>query len=196
MSPKAFTLTFLGDIMLARLIDQLLPNSTNTPTDAHNARVLKSKNPSLAEYTQSSPWGTTLPLLHSTDLLLINLETSATTTSQQWPDKKYNYRTHPANIPDVLHVAHVDYASLANNHILDYCEEGLIETVWAVKESRISFAGAGESVDEAFKPATLWLPNPRRTHMQEHEHEHEQEQASSSSSNYAVHITPQPHGPE
>ncbi|KAJ6036813.1 hypothetical protein N7540_001092 [Penicillium herquei] len=158
---NSYTLTFVGDVMLARHIDQLLPISNDSPRDARSASNPRSKHPStLGEeaYTPSVPWGTTLPLLRSTDLLLINLESSVTTTNQAWPNKTYNYRMHPANLGPVLHAAHVDFASLGNNHVLDYSEEGLVETVWTVKEAGISFAGAGETTDEAFKPAVLWVP--------------------------------------
>ncbi|KAJ5636289.1 Polyglutamate biosynthesis protein [Penicillium longicatenatum] len=160
MTTNTFTLTFLGDVMLARLIDQLLPNHVASPTDARTAAHFKSEYPSLscANYTPSAPWGTTLPLLRTSDLLFINLETSVTTTTYPWPNKEYNYRLHPANLAPVLHAAKVDYTSLANNHILDYSTEGLIETVWTLKEAGISFAGAGENIDEAYKPATLYLP--------------------------------------
>ncbi|KAJ6005770.1 polyglutamate biosynthesis protein [Penicillium sp. IBT 35674x] len=160
MATNSFNLTFLGDVMLARLVDQLLPIHVDSPRDARNAARFKSEHPSLesANYTPSAPWGTTLPLLRNSDLLLINLETSATTTTSPWPNKEYNYRMHPANLAPVLHAARVDYTSLANNHILDYSTEGLIETVWTLKEAGISFAGAGENIDEAYKPAVLYLP--------------------------------------
>lgn len=160
MATNYFTVTFLGDVMLARLIDQLLPNHVDSPTDARNAARFRSEYPSLesAKYTPSAPWGTALPLLRASDLLLINLETSVTTITSPWPNKKFNYRMHPANLAPVLHAAKVDYTSLANNHILDYSTEGLIETVWTLKEAGISFAGAGENTDEAYKPAILHLP--------------------------------------
>ena len=52
----------------------------------------------------------------------------------------------------------MDFASLANNHTLDFGTEGLVETVWAVKGLGLGFAGAGESVDECRRPAVLDLP--------------------------------------
>lgn len=65
---------------------------------------------------------------------------------------------HPANI-EALRTAHVAYASLANNHTLDFCEEGLLETVRTLKRAAISFAGAGETREEATRPAVLSLPS-------------------------------------
>ncbi|KAJ5629516.1 hypothetical protein N7528_003173 [Penicillium herquei] len=158
---NSYTITLIGDVMLGRQVDQLLPTSINSPKDARNVSNIKSKHPSTLSseaYIPSAPWGTSLPLLRSTDLFLINLETAVTTTNQAWPNKTYNYRMHPANLGPVLHAAHVDYASLGNNHVLDYSEEGLVETVWTLKEAGVSFAGAGETTDEAYKPAVLWLP--------------------------------------
>ncbi|KAJ5697773.1 hypothetical protein N7488_011457 [Penicillium malachiteum] len=158
---NSYTITLIGDVMLGRQVDQILPTSIDSPRDARNVSKIKSKHPSILSeeaYIPSAPWGTTIPLLRSTDLFLINLETSVTTTNQAWPNKTYNYRMHPANLGPVLHAAHVDYASLGNNHVLDYSEEGLVETAWTLKEAGISFAGAGETTDEAYKPAVLRVP--------------------------------------
>ena len=156
-----FTLSFLGDVMLGRLVDQFFPEHVNDEDDRQNAQPFVERYPSIlskGNYTPSSPWGTTLPLLRASDLTLINLETSATTTSSPWPDKVFNYRMHPVNLGPILHAAHIDYASLANNHTLDFGNDGLIETAWTLRQAGIAFAGAGESPDQAFKPAVLYLP--------------------------------------
>lgn len=162
---RCFTLTFVGDVMLGRLIDQLFPTHNANPVEQRIASTFIDKFPSIlgkGKYTPSSPWGTTLPLLQASDLTLINLETSATTTNDPWPDKTFNYRMHPANLGPILHAASVDYASLANNHTLDFGTEGLVETVWTVRDAGIAFGGAGERGDEASKPAVLWLPRQQQ----------------------------------
>ena len=64
---------------------------------------------------------------------------------------------HPANVA-ALQAAKVDYASLANNHTLDFKLEGLLETICTLKNAGVAFAGAGETPEEALKPATLRLP--------------------------------------
>ena len=142
--------------MLGRLIDQLLPTHVDCPSEAQSASYFVSHNPHLRNYSASSPWGSTLDLLRSTDLLLINLETAATTRDEKWPDKVFNYRMHPTNI-ECLKVAGVDYAGLANNHSLDFGEKGLAETVKVVREAGIAFAGAGDSQVEARSPAILYM---------------------------------------
>ena len=158
MAPRAYTLNFMGDTMLGRLIDQLFPTHVHEPEEARIAKSFQKSNPQLTPYGPSTPWSNTIPLLHSADLNILNLETSATTHPTKWPDKVFNYRMHPANIA-ALQAARVSYAGLANNHTLDFCEAGLLETVQTVKKASIAFAGAGESGEEATKPAVLHLPS-------------------------------------
>jgi poly-gamma-glutamate capsule biosynthesis protein CapA/YwtB (metallophosphatase superfamily) len=64
---------------------------------------------------------------------------------------------HPENV-SALQAAKISYAGLANNHTLDFSEPGLLETVKTVKKAGIAFAGAGETEDEATRPAILQLP--------------------------------------
>ena len=156
--PRSFQLIFLGDVMLGRLIDQLLPNHVHEPSEARIIENVRRSNPALRDYSAKTPWGSTLSLLQSSDLNIINLETSVTTHPIPWPDKVFNYRMHPANI-EALKIARVDYASLANNHTLDFGEEGLVETVETLRSNHIEFAGAGRSADEAQRPVKLSLPN-------------------------------------
>lgn len=154
---RIFKLNFVGDVMLGRLIDQLFPTHVQEPIEAAHIANFVRRNPELKSYSFQSPWGNARPLFLSSDLNLINLETSATTFSGKWPDKVFNYRMHPDNIAS-LKDAKIDYASCANNHSLDFCEAGLFETVKALKSAGIAFAGAGETREEATRPAVLELP--------------------------------------
>jgi len=160
-SPRTFKLNFVGDVMLGRLIDQLFPTHVDEAKDAVYAANFVRSHPQLKDYDYSTPWGSTYSLFLSSDLNLINLETSATTASKKWPNKVFNYRMHPKNIA-ALKAAKIDYASCANNHTLDFCEEGLVDTVRTLKREGIAFAGAGESRDEATRPAVLQLPRKRK----------------------------------
>lgn len=183
-----FTLSFTGDVMLGRLVDQLFPEHVNSPQDQKVAASFIQRYPSsLGEgnYTPSSPWGTTLPLFQNSNLNIINLETAVTTTHEPWPDKKFNYRMHPANLAPILHAAQIDYANLANNHTLDFGSEGLVETAWSLKAAKIAFSGAGETTNQAFKPAKLSLP--RREKSQSNSISTNQP-GSDSENGYSVHI--------
>lgn len=161
MKPKILTLT--GDVMLGRLIDQLLPHPVPNAPSSERSIIprLRHQHAHLKNYTPLSPWGTALPLLHDSDLTLINLETAVTNTSSPWPDKVFNYRVSPENMCAVLRAACVDYAGLANNHAADFGEAGLEESVCAVRETAgIASAGAGRNPTQ---PAVLRFPRVRST---------------------------------
>jgi poly-gamma-glutamate capsule biosynthesis protein CapA/YwtB (metallophosphatase superfamily) len=84
---------------------------------------------------------------------IINLET-AVTRSDDWMEKGINYRMHPANV-GCLTVARVDCCTLANNHVLDWGEAGLVETIETLHAAGLRTAGAGTNRDEAQAPAEL-----------------------------------------
>ena len=66
------------------------------------------------------------------------------------------FRADPEAI-EVLRTAHIDYVSLANNHILNYDIEALIDTLDLLDENRIAHSGAGRNLKEAMQPAILDL---------------------------------------
>ena len=164
--------------MLGRLIDQMLPTHVHCPDEARTAQHFVRSHPHLRSYASTSPWGSTLPLLQSTDLLLGNLETAVTTHETKWPDKVFNYRMHPDNL-SVLREAKMDYVSVANNHSLDFGRKGLRETLRSLRSARISCAGAGDDGKDANRPAELRLPRggkPAADYGVEEEEEEEEEE--------------------
>jgi poly-gamma-glutamate capsule biosynthesis protein CapA/YwtB (metallophosphatase superfamily) len=165
-APRAFTLTFVGDVMLGRLVDQLWPQHVDNAREQHIITTFIERHPYLASYTHRAPWGSALRLFHASDLNLINLETAATTANTPWPNKTFNYRMHPANTLAALREADIDYACVANNHTLDFGTDGLVETIWTLKEGKVSFAGAGETTDESRRPAVLSLPSQKSSRIQ------------------------------
>lgn len=54
-----------------------------------------------------------------------------------------------------LEYAGFNLFSLANNHILDYYEEGLYDTQAILSEHKMAYSGAGKNIDEAKKPAII-----------------------------------------
>ncbi|KAE8391954.1 hypothetical protein BDV23DRAFT_182075 [Aspergillus alliaceus] len=158
--PKSYTLTFTGDVMLGRLVDQLFPTHNSNPSTQSTLSTFLNAHPALKSYSHRSPWGTTLPLFHTSDLNLINLETAVTTSNTPWPNKAFNYRMHPDNLK-ALKEARIDYASLANNHTFDFSEPGLEETVREVRASGVRLAGVGKECDGA---AVLTLPRDLSSH--------------------------------
>ncbi len=52
-------------------------------------------------------------------------------------------------------IKHFTHVSLANNHIMDYCEEGLKDTLDNLRNNDITYGGAGLSYDEIYHPIIL-----------------------------------------
>ena len=104
-------------------------------------------------------WGAAIEELsrRAPDAIIVNLETAITGDGTPEP-KGINYRMNPANVP-VLAAAGIDCCSLANNHVKDWGEAGLNETLASLKGAGILTAGAGRTLSEAAEPAILTL-NP------------------------------------
>jgi hypothetical protein len=89
-SKQLFKLNFVGDVMLGRLIDQLLPEHVNESEEIRTVDYFRRIYPQLNQYSRRSPWGNTLPLFNEADLNMINLETAITTEQEKWPNKVFN----------------------------------------------------------------------------------------------------------
>lgn len=125
------TLAFIGDVMLGRGV-----------------------NAEIATRPPETFWGSTLPILRSADAVIANLECAITQNVQRWDrtPKVFYFRADP-KATDVLHAARIRCVSLANNHTLDYGEEGLLDTLKHLDAVGICRAGAGRNLDEAEAPA-------------------------------------------
>ncbi|HEX6290259.1 MAG TPA: CapA family protein [Herpetosiphonaceae bacterium] len=123
-----------GDVMLGRLVDQHVIQQPRLPP--------------------AYVWGDLLPLLAEADLCLINLECVISTRGRRWrpATKPFHFRAHPRAI-DVLHAADIDGVTVANNHVLDYGPEALLDCLDLLDQARIRHAGAGHSLAEALAPA-------------------------------------------
>ena len=92
------------------------------------------------------------------DVRIINLETSVTRSADFDPGKAVHYRMNPANLPCVAAIR-PDVCALANNHVLDFGERGLRETLAALAEAGLAAAGAGLDAAAAARPAAIRLPD-------------------------------------
>lgn len=103
-------------------------------------------------------WGDTLDIIRNADLSLINLECAISSKGKEWNKtfKVFHFRADPEAI-EVLRTAHIDYVSLANNHVLDYDIEALLDTLDLLDENGIAHSGAGRNLKEAMQPAILEL---------------------------------------
>jgi poly-gamma-glutamate synthesis protein (capsule biosynthesis protein) len=169
--PARIRLALCGDVMLGRGIDQILPypcDPTLPGPYAKSARdyvalAERANGPVPNGHDIGYVWGEALAEFDAfePDLRLINLETAVTAKGEPWPRKPIQYRMEPRNI-GVLKAAHVDFCSLANNHVLDWSYIGLRDTVLSLTEAGIAHAGAGRHRAHAGAPAILNVANKGR----------------------------------
>ncbi|WP_059054254.1 CapA family protein [Paenibacillus senegalimassiliensis] len=93
-------------------------------------------------------------LFEQDDLTLLNLETPVTEGGQPAENKTYVFKS-PTRALAPMAKAGVDAVGLANNHILDQGISGLKDTLKALKEHDIAYAGAGHDAKDAYAPVYL-----------------------------------------
>lgn len=127
LTPYHYTLTFAGDVSLA---------DGSEPVKAYQRHGLEGCfSPEI------------LDAMRSADLMCLNSEFAFTTRGTK-VEKNFNFRGDPERV-HILEDMGVDLAILANNHVFDYGEEGLTDTLNTFKNSTIQGVGAGETLDEA-----------------------------------------------
>lgn len=114
-------------------------------------------NDALRGMRPEEPWGDALPLLLSADRRVINLECALTDHTRPWrrTPKVFHFRADPARAIEVLRAARIDACSLANNHTLDFEEEGLLDTIKHLDAAGIQHSGAGRDPEDAARPVVM-----------------------------------------
>lgn len=127
------TLAFIGDVMLGRMVNEQIP--LRRPGDF---------------------WGTARPSLLAASAVFANLECAVTEHAKRWrpAEKVFHFRAAPQAMA-VLKAAGVSCVSLANNHVLDFEVEGLLDTLRFLDEAGIRRAGAGRNLQEAMAPCLV-----------------------------------------
>lgn len=132
LSSLPVKLNFVGDIMLARKYE-------------YPGGII----PTLGVEAIFAP---TLPFLgDAADITIANLECPFTTQWEHHPTKPIYFKGLPANLEGLV-FAGIDIVSLANNHILDYREAGMLETFSNLELYNIKYSGAGSGSYEAYRP--------------------------------------------
>jgi len=129
------TLNFVGDVMLARgydvpggLIDQHGPEWMFIPTKPY--------------------------LGDAAELTLCNLECPFTDEGVKHPTKSVTFRARPENVAGIS-FAGFDAVSLGNNHIIDYGERGMEETLERLDGEGLPWTGAGLDEYMSMQPVFL-----------------------------------------
>lgn len=90
-------------------------------------------------------------LLHNADYRVFNLEVPLTDMENPIAKCGPNLIA-PSESVNGIRALGADFLTLANNHILDQGEEGLNNTIYALVQSEIAYAGVGKTKEEASRP--------------------------------------------
>jgi poly-gamma-glutamate capsule biosynthesis protein CapA/YwtB (metallophosphatase superfamily) len=124
-APASVTLAFAGDVHFT----------------GRTARLLR--DPATA-------FGPIATVLKSADFTALNFETSVTSRGTPQP-KTYHFRTVPSAFA-ALRDGGVNLVTMANNHVLDYGQVGLADTLAAAKAARFPYVGIGKDAAAAWAP--------------------------------------------
>lgn len=163
MMSEPLVMALCGDVMTGRGIDQILPRPC--PPELYEAGVTSARDyvalaeavngaiPSPADF--SYIWGDAPAALARLKpaAWVVNLETSIT-RAERAEDKGINYRMSPENARCLAAVG-ISCCALANNHVLDWGRDGLLDTMETLDALPIRHAGAGRTSAEAAVPAIL-----------------------------------------
>ena len=125
--PKTFTITVTGDTTLGST------DSLRKRDDCFESVY--------AEKGAGWFFSGTRSLFDSDDMTLVNFE-GTITESDSAKEKKYNFKA-PAEYVDILTLGGVEAANIANNHIVDYGDQGQTDTVAALEAAGIVVSGNG-----------------------------------------------------
>jgi poly-gamma-glutamate synthesis protein (capsule biosynthesis protein) len=127
--------------------------------------LLGARMPRLIEqHGESWPYGAVLAALQSADIAFGNLECPITDYATKTPGKSWEsiqqnrnfiFKAPPEYSGRLLKDAGYEVVSLANNHAMDYCAEGMLDTLAALESAGVSWVGAGRNRDEAFASCIL-----------------------------------------
>ncbi len=105
------------------------------------------------ETPQADLFDSVSPILKNADLSMANLESPLVDNEQPVPNKCTLRGT--VGWARIIRNSGIHFVSLANNHMMDYGVAGLQSTIDACAEAGLYFAGAGENIREASRPAYI-----------------------------------------
>jgi poly-gamma-glutamate synthesis protein (capsule biosynthesis protein) len=104
----------------------------------------------------ATAFGSIATVLQAADLAMVNLETAITERGTEQP-KTFHFRA-PATAFDAIRSAGVDLVTLANNHVLDYGQVGLLDALDGARRAQFPIVGIGHNASEAYRP---WITDVR-----------------------------------
>ena len=125
--PRTFTITVGGDTTLGS-------------TDSLRKREDCFENV-VAEKGYDWPFSGLAELFSQDDMTLVNFE-GTLTESTDAKEKKFNFKA-PASYTDILLYGSVEAVNIANNHIVDYKDQGKQDTIDALNAAGLTVSGGG-----------------------------------------------------
>lgn len=89
--------------------------------------------------------------MQDADIFMLNNEFPYTDRGVPTEGKTFTFRSKPENVK-YLYDMGVDIVSIANNHVYDYGEISLLDTLATLEEAAMPYVGAGRNIEEAVKP--------------------------------------------
>jgi poly-gamma-glutamate capsule biosynthesis protein CapA/YwtB (metallophosphatase superfamily) len=112
--------------------------------------------PVLEKYGYDYPFEKTRHLFSSSDIVIGNLEGPLTHSETPYStEKEYLFKTPPQQVAPALKKAGFNVINLANNHIMDFGKQGLIDTIDSLKSNDIRYVGAGMNIQQARKATII-----------------------------------------
>ena len=97
-------------------------------------------------------------LIEDADFKIANLEAVLVEDHSSSPlkrVKKFNLGADIEKTTEILKKQSIDLVTLATNHIGDFGQNGVRQTIQALKEKKLAYVGSGETVEEASEPFRL-----------------------------------------
>lgn len=98
--------------------------------------------------------------MKAADVLLVNNEFVYSNRGTPLAGKDYTFRASPER-EKLLATFGTDIVSLANNHVYDYGEEALLDTLDTLEADDMPYVGAGRNIEEASQPV-YFVANGRK----------------------------------
>ncbi len=93
----------------------------------------------------------TMDIMRGADVFMVNNEFTYSTRGEPTPEKQYTFRARPETVRYLDDIG-ADVVSLANNHVYDYGEISLLDTIDTLEGADVPYVGAGRNIEEAIRP--------------------------------------------
>ena len=137
----------------------LAPQSIETSiVCAGDIMLVGSAKPIIEQRGVDYPFDGMRRIIEAADLAIGNLEMPLATTGNPLPEKEFTFVGQP-KLAEGIANAGFDVLALANNHMGDYGDDALLETLEVLSANNLRYCGAGPNLQAARLPAIVRLQN-------------------------------------